>query len=45
MVIGLGVGASKVDTVVQVIQKTDQGSTEIINFSLPAPTAAICPVP
>ncbi|MGA7873127.1 MAG: DUF4410 domain-containing protein [Candidatus Binatus sp.] len=33
MVIGLGAGASKVDTVVQVIQKTDQGSTEIIDFA------------
>jgi hypothetical protein len=28
MVIGLGVGASKLDSVVQVIQKTDQGSTD-----------------
>jgi hypothetical protein len=36
MVIGLGAGASKVDTVVQVIQKTDQGSTEIIDFSTSA---------
>ena len=36
MVIGLGVGASKVDTVVQVIQKTDQGSTEIIDFTTSA---------
>ncbi len=33
MVIGLGAGASKVDTVVQVIQKTDQGSTEILDFA------------
>ncbi len=36
MVIGLGAGASKVDTVVQVIQKTDQGSSEIIDFSTSA---------
>src|SRR5208283_6024996 len=36
MVIGLGAGASKVDTVVQVIQKTDQGSTEIIDFTTSA---------
>lgn len=36
MVIGLGAGASKVDTVVQVIQKTDQGSTEIIDFATSA---------
>ena len=36
MVIGLGVGASRVDTVVQVIQKTDQGSTEIIDFTTSA---------
>ena len=36
MVIGLGVGASKVDTVVQVIQKTEQGSTEIIDFTTSA---------
>ena len=36
MVIGLGVGASKVDTVVQVIQKTDQGSTEFIDFTTSA---------
>lgn len=36
MVIGLGAGASKVDTVVQVVQKTDQGSTEIIDFSTSA---------
>ena len=36
MVIGLGVGASKVDTVVQVIQKTDQGTTEIIDFATSA---------
>jgi hypothetical protein len=36
MVIGLGAGASRVDTVVQVIQKTDQGSTEIIDFSTSA---------
>jgi hypothetical protein len=36
MVIGLGVGASKVDTVVQVVQKTDQGTTEIIDFTTSA---------
>jgi hypothetical protein len=36
MVIGLGVGASKVDAVVQVIQKTDQGTTEIIDFATSA---------
>jgi hypothetical protein len=36
MVIGLGAAASKVDTVVQVIQKTDQGSTEIIDFATSA---------
>jgi hypothetical protein len=36
MVIGLGVGASKVDTVVQVIQKTDQGSSEVIDFATSA---------
>ena len=36
MVIGLGAGASKVDTVVQVVQKTDQGSTEIIDFATSA---------
>jgi hypothetical protein len=36
MVIGLGVGASKVDTVVQVIQRTDQGTTEIIDFATSA---------
>jgi hypothetical protein len=36
MVIGLGAGASKVDTVVQVIQKTDQGSSEIIDFATSA---------
>lgn len=36
MVIGLGAGASKVDTVVQVIQKTDQGATAIIDFSTSA---------
>ena len=33
MVIGLGSGQSKVDTVVQVIQKTDQGTTEIMDFA------------
>ena len=39
MVIGLGVGASKVDTVVQVIQviqKTPQGTTEILDFATSA---------
>ena len=36
MVIGLGSGQSKVDTVVQVIQKTDQGATEIIDFATTA---------
>jgi Domain of unknown function (DUF4410) len=36
MVIGLGSGASKVDTVVQVIQKTPQGSSEIIDFATSA---------
>jgi len=33
MVIGLGVGASSLDSVVQVVQKTDQGSTELLDFS------------
>jgi hypothetical protein len=36
MVIGLGVGASKLDSVVQVIQKTDRGSTEVMDFSTSA---------
>jgi hypothetical protein len=36
MVIGLGAGASKVEAVVQVIQKTDQGSTEVLDFSTSA---------
>jgi uncharacterized protein DUF4410 len=36
MVIGLGSGQSKVDSVVQVIQKTDQGSTEILDFATSA---------
>ena len=36
MVVGLGSGQSKVDTVVQVIQKTDQGSTEILDFETSA---------
>jgi hypothetical protein len=36
MVIGLGVGASKVEAVVQVIQKTNQGSSEIMDFSTSA---------
>jgi len=33
MVIGLGSGQSTLDSVVQVIQKTNQGSTEILDFS------------
>ena len=33
MVIGLGVGASTLDSTVQVIQKTDQGSSELLDFS------------
>jgi hypothetical protein len=33
MVIGLGAGQSTLDSVVQVIQKTDQGSSEIMDFS------------
>jgi hypothetical protein len=33
MVIGLGVGASTLDSVVQVVQKTDQGSSELLDFS------------
>jgi Domain of unknown function (DUF4410) len=33
MVIGLGAGQSTLDSVVQVIQKTGQGSSEIIDFS------------
>jgi Domain of unknown function (DUF4410) len=33
MVIGLGSGQSKVDSVVQVIQKTDQGTSEIMDFA------------
>jgi Domain of unknown function (DUF4410) len=36
MVIGLGAGQSKVDAVVQVIQKTDQGTTEILDFATSA---------
>jgi len=36
MVIGLGSGASKVDTVVQVIQKTPQGSSELLDFATSA---------
>ncbi|WP_425161781.1 DUF4410 domain-containing protein [Candidatus Binatus sp.] len=36
MVIGLGAGASKVDTVVQVIQKTPQGSSELLDFATSA---------
>jgi hypothetical protein len=33
MVIGLGAGASTLDAVVQVVQKTDQGSSELLDFS------------
>jgi hypothetical protein len=33
MVIGLGAGASTLDSVVQVVQKTDQGSSELLDFS------------
>ena len=36
MVIGLGAGQSKLDTVVQVIQMTDRGSTEVMDFSTSA---------
>lgn len=36
MVIGLGAGASKLETVVEVIQRTDQGSTEVMDFSTAA---------
>lgn len=36
MVIGLGAGASKVDTVVQVIQKTPQGTSELLDFATSA---------
>jgi hypothetical protein len=36
MVIGLGAGASKVDTVVQVIQRTPQGSSELLDFATSA---------
>lgn len=36
MVIGLGSGQSKLNSVVQVIQKTDQGSTEILDFETTA---------
>jgi hypothetical protein len=36
MVIGLGAGQSKLDTVVQVIQRTDLGSTEVMDFSTSA---------
>lgn len=36
MVIGLGSGQSKLATVVEVIQKTDQGSTEVMDFSTTA---------
>lgn len=36
MVIGLGAGQSKVDTIVQVLQKTDQGTTQIVNFATSA---------
>ena len=45
MVIGLGAGQSTLDSVVQVIQKTDGGSSEIIDFSTHAElSAAICRV-
>lgn len=33
MVVGLGAGASKLDAVVEVYQKTDHGSNELLNFS------------
>jgi Domain of unknown function (DUF4410) len=33
MVIGLGAGASTLDSVVQVVQKTDEGSHELLDFS------------
>jgi hypothetical protein len=36
MIIGLGAGASKVDSVVQVIQKTDEGTNEVMDFSTSA---------
>lgn len=36
MVIGLGAGQSKLDTVVQVVQMTDRGSTEVMDFSTSA---------
>jgi hypothetical protein len=36
MVIGLGSGQSKVNTVVQVIHRTDQGSAEILDFETSA---------
>src|SRR5271154_6544089 len=50
MVIGLGVGSSTLDSVVQVVQKTDQGSSELLDFSTHAdsgemPGAAITGAP
>lgn len=36
MVIGLGSGQSKLDAVVQVFQKTDQGQSELLDFSTSA---------
>jgi hypothetical protein len=36
MVIGLGAGQSKLNTVVQVVQMTDRGSTEVLDFSTSA---------
>ncbi len=36
MVIGLGAGQSKVDTVIQILQKTDQGTTQISDFATSA---------
>jgi Domain of unknown function (DUF4410) len=36
LVIGLGAGQSKVDSVVQIIQKTDEGTTEVMDFSTSA---------
>ncbi len=36
MVIGLGAGASKLNAVVQVYRKTDEGSRELIDFSTTA---------
>jgi len=36
MVIGLGAGQSKLNTVVQAVQVTDRGSTEVMDFSTSA---------